>query len=127
MFEMFYAILTDIPAALASLGLILATSSFISGLQLVRGTSATVEGRIHRFNGYSTITLFSIIVILSFARGGFSWLALLGWCFGAVIIMLKLLIVRVKTRRRRAFKYVSWLGGTLILMWFYIVYIHIPL
>ncbi|MBI5453813.1 MAG: hypothetical protein HY956_04215 [Deltaproteobacteria bacterium] len=108
---------------LASFGLILATSSFISGLQLVKSASI-VERKIHRFNGFTALTIYVILAILAFWYEGFGFLRLLGWVSGLCVFLLKILIVRSK--KRRAFKYLSWLGGTLILVWLYMVYIHIP-
>lgn len=119
---MFDTIIT-IPLILASLGLILATSSFISGLQLVK-SSSHLEAKIHRFNGYMSITLYVTLAVLSFAGEGFNWMRLVGWLSGFSVLCLKVMIVR---KRARAMKYLSWFGGTLILIWLYLVYIHIPL
>ena len=116
------SVFTSVSTILASLGLILATSSFISGLQLVRAASI-VEAKIHRYNGFMSICLFLIIAIASFVVNGiFNW-TIFGWLFAASIIVIKLYIVR---KRRRAFKYVSWIGGTLILVWLTILYVNIP-
>jgi len=112
-----------IPLVLASLGLVLATSSFISGLQLVKSNSV-VEGKIHRINGYLSFTLYITLAVLAFAAEGFEWMRLVGWLSGFSLLCLKIAIVR---KRSRAMKYLSWFGGTLILIWLYIVYNHIPL
>lgn len=120
-------ILHGAPVVLASIGLIIATSSFISGLQLVRGTVATVEGKIHRLNGYMTIILYILLTILAFALHGISLWSVGGWLLGFLIILTKLWIVKKSRKKRRAFKYVSWFGATLTLMWLYIVYVHLPL
>ena len=119
---MFDSMIT-IPLILASLGLILATSSFISGLQLVKSNSR-VELKIHRFNGYMSITLYVTLAVLAFVGEGFAWMRLVGWLSGFSLLCLKVSIVRRKTR---AMKYLSWFGGTFILIWLYIVFIHIPL
>lgn len=121
--ELFNAF-TNFTTLLASIGLVLATSSFISGLQLVKGRGR-VERKIHRGNGFITFGIFIILAVASFVTYGFSLWSIGGWLLGAFFIMLKLLIVH--SRSRRAFKYVSWLGASLICMWLYIVYIHIPL
>lgn len=115
------SVFTNISTVVASLGLILATSSFISGLQLVRGASI-VELKIHRYNGFSSILLFLLLAVMNLASGVHFW-PLVAWLSALSIIMLKLYIVR---KRRKAFKYVSWIGGTLILIWLFLVYIHIP-
>ena len=120
-------ILTNIPTILASIGLIMATSSFISGLQLVKGTVATFEGKIHRFNGYASVIIFITLFAMGIKSSGAGLIPMLGWGAGALLIAFKLWVVRIARRKRRAFKYISWLGATLTLMWLYIVYVHMPL
>ncbi|MBI5971138.1 MAG: hypothetical protein HY884_08305 [Deltaproteobacteria bacterium] len=119
---MLMSILTSAQTLIASVGLILATSSFISGLQIVKGTRTSVEGKIHRINGVIVITLYVILAARASVINGITW-NILWWVLGMCVILLKLKIVRTKGR---AFKYVSWLGGTLILIWLYLVYIHLP-
>lgn len=116
-------VFTDISTLIASLGLVLATSSFISGLQLVRGTRTSLEGKIHRFNGYGAICVYVTLAAMSFAEDGMRLWPAVGWFSGAGLIALKITIVR---RRKRAFKYVSWMGASLILIWLFMVYVHIP-
>lgn len=116
------AILTSTQTIIASVGLVLATSSFISGLQIVKGTRAGIEGKIHRVNGVIVISLYIILAVRSVVINGLTW-NFVWWVLGMCVILLKLKIVRTKGR---AFKYVSWLGGTLILIWLYLVYIHLP-
>lgn len=123
MFEIIKAY-TNIQTVLASLGLVLATSSFISGLQLVRGASM-VERHIHRYNGFTTFGLYLTLAVMAMVKDGFYFISFLGWITGLLVILTKVYIVR--KRRRRSFKYVSWIGGTLILIWLYLMYIHIPL
>jgi len=115
---------TNFTTVLASIGMILATSSFISGLQMVKG-KGRVERKIHRGNGFIAFAIFGVLAIASFVNYGFSLWSVSGWLAGTFVIAFKLLIVH--SRSRRAFKYVSWLGATLITMWLYVVYIHIPL
>jgi energy-coupling factor transporter transmembrane protein EcfT len=116
----------NVSTLLASIGLVLATSSFISGLQLVRGNTSPVEGKIHRLNGYTTFSLYIVLAALSFALSGPRVSSLLGWPAGFAVVLTKIWIVKRK-RNRRAFKYVSWIGATLILVWLFIVYAHIPI
>lgn len=116
-------IFTNLPAVLASIGLVLATSSFISGLQMVKA-KGVLERKIHKGNGIATAIIFIALALLSFINYGVNFWSFSGWLSGALLIAVKITIVR--SRRRRAFKYVSWLGASLIIMWLYIVYIHIP-
>ncbi len=113
---------TSAQTIIASIGLILATSSFISGLQIVKGTRAGIEGKIHRINGVIVISLYIILAVRGAVINGITW-NIVWWALGMCVILLKLKIVRTKGR---AFKYASWLGGTLILIWLYLVYIHLP-
>ncbi|OGQ57846.1 MAG: hypothetical protein A3J24_02035 [Deltaproteobacteria bacterium RIFCSPLOWO2_02_FULL_53_8] len=116
-------ILTSIPMLIASIGLILVTSSFISGLQLVKTTAVTLEGKIHRLNGVISIVLYCILLIISVFQNGLT-VNLLGWFFGLGVIALKITLIR--KRRRRTFKYVNWLGGMLFIIWVYLVWAHLP-
>ncbi|MBI5561720.1 MAG: hypothetical protein HY894_02530 [Deltaproteobacteria bacterium] len=117
------SILTSVPTLIASVGLILATASFISGLQLVKTTAIAVEGKIHRANGIVAICLYIALFIISIFQNGLSW-SIPAWLLGLGVILLKISIVR--KRRRRTFKYVNWLGGTIFLIWLYVVWVHLP-
>lgn len=122
MIEIIKGLLTDPRTVLASIGLILATSSFISGLQLVK-IKSRIERKIHRFNGYATFTIYVVLMVWHFVVKGFGFWALVLWLCGLGFLLLKIRIVR---KRSKAIKYVSWMGATFILMWLYLVYIHIP-
>lgn len=119
-------IFRNIPIILASIGLVMAVSSFISGLQLVR-MKILIEGKIHRFNGYASIVLYLVLAALSFTETGLRFMSVVGWSMGFLLILSKLWIVRTSRKKRRAFKYISWFGGSLMLLWLYLVYIHMPL
>lgn len=113
-----------LPLIIGSIGVILATSSFISGMQLVRTRKSSFEGRIHRMNGFVSIALFIILFIVSLIGSGFNLIVLLLWLSGFAVILMKLRIVK---SRRWAFKYVCWFGVAIICMWIYIIYTHMPL
>ena len=117
-------VFSNVSTILASVGLILATSSFISGLQLVKAANK-FERKIHRFNGFTTLVLYVCLAFISITGNVIGFWALLICLFGLSLFALKISLVR--KRNRRSFKYVSWLGATLICMWLYVVYIHIPL
>jgi len=119
----FFSVFTSIQSVIASIGLILATASFISGLQLVK-SATIIEGKIHKFNGFFSIVLYTSLATLAFATEGLRIWSDLAWIIGFLVILLKVSIVRKKSRR--SFKYVSWIGSSLLLMWLYLVYIHIP-
>jgi len=116
-------IFTNVSIILASVGIVLAVTSFISGLQLVRATSASVEGMIHRANGYLTIILFIVLTLIAISSSMINIAALLLPLTGLTVFLVKLWIVR---RHKRFLKYVSWMGGTLILVWLFIFYVNIP-
>ncbi len=121
----FFSVFSTLPIILASIGLVLATSSFISGLQLVKGANIS-ERKIHRINGFSTMILYLALAVFYFLENGIGVWGVIAWLLGFFVIFLKLSIVHAKNKRR-AFKYVSWLGGTLIVIWLILVYINIPL
>jgi hypothetical protein len=106
---------------LSGLGLVLATASFIGGLQLIKGLRGSVEGKIHRFNGIISLSTYIILAITSLVEFGLRPVAFLGWICGLGLILFKLWIIRT---RRRALKYVPWLGVLIVLMWLYILYIN---
>ncbi|GMR04980.1 MAG: hypothetical protein BMS9Abin23_0903 [Thermodesulfobacteriota bacterium] len=118
-------ILLYLPTVLASLGLILATSSFISGLQIIRTSNPSIDAKIHKFNGYVSISIYIILTVFGFVNSGFNPLVLLAWLSGLSVILVKLWIV--KKRRRTLKKYVSWFGVTIVIIWLYLTYIHIPI
>jgi len=113
----------NLATILASAGLVLATSSFISGLQLVKSRQKRVERKIHRGNGYLAISVYIGLMFSSILSGDGGLLKTLAWLAGLGLISLKLRIVR---RKGRSFKYVSWLGAILILLWLFLVFVHIP-
>jgi len=122
MMEIITGLVTDVRTVLASIALILATTSFISGLQLVRSRSR-IERKIHRFNGAISISIYTILMVWYFVVNGIALWPTTMWLSGFSLICAKLWMVR---KRGKAFKYVSWLGATLLLIWLYLVYVHIP-
>lgn len=116
-------IFTTVSITLASVGIILAVTSFISGLQLVRATSKSIEGMIHRGNGYLTVILFIALALIAVSGNTVNAFALLLPVAGLAMFMLKLWILR---KSRRLLKYVSWIGGTLITIWIILFFVNIP-
>jgi hypothetical protein len=108
---------------LASLGIVLAVTSFISGLQLVRATRASIEGMIHRANGYLTVILFNVLTLIAISSNKINMASLLLPLTGLAVFLVKLWIIR---RHKRFLKYVSWMGGTLITIWLLVFYINMP-
>lgn len=116
-------IFTNVSIILASIGIVLAVTSFISGLQLIRATSASIEGTIHRANGYLTIILFIVLTLIAISSSMINIAALLLPLTGLAVFLVKLWIVR---RHKRFLKYVSWMGGTLITIWLLLFYVNVP-
>ncbi|HBR18369.1 MAG: hypothetical protein A3G39_00915 [Deltaproteobacteria bacterium RIFCSPLOWO2_12_FULL_43_16] len=113
----------EIATILASLGLILATVSFISGLQALK-SKGSADTKIHRFNGYLTLIIYLSLAILSMSgKDGIKIGSVSAWCGGLAIIAMKIWIVR----SGRAYKYASWMGIILIIMWLIIIYTNIQL
>ena len=113
----------EITTLLASLGLILATTSFISGLQVIK-SKGSVDARIHKLNGYLTILIYLTLAVLSLgAKEMIKLWSVAAWGAGLLIIFTKIWVVR----SGRAYKYASWLGIMLIIVWLIIIYTDIRL
>lgn len=113
----------EITIILASLGLILATVSFISGLQTLKN-KGSADTKMHRFNGYLTLIIYLSLAILSMSgKDGIKIGSVAAWGGGLAIIGMKIWIVR----SGRAYKYASWMGIILIIMWLIIIYTNIQL
>lgn len=112
----------EITILVASLGLILATVSFISGLQAVK-IRGSVDTRIHRLNGYLMFLAYLFLAGLSFVKGGINPASLASWGTGLSIILTKIWVVK----SGKAYKFGSWLGIMLIITWLIIVYAYIPI
>ncbi|MBI5327328.1 MAG: hypothetical protein HZB80_03405 [Deltaproteobacteria bacterium] len=113
----------EITTILASLGLILATVSFISGLQAVKN-KGSADSKIHKLNGYLSFVIY--ILLAGSSIGGKEVVRLwpvAAWASGLVIICIKIWVVR----SGRAYKYASWVGIMLIILWLVIIYTHIQL
>ncbi len=115
-------IFATLGVVLSGLGLVLATSSFIGGLQLIKGLKGSVEGKIHKFNGFSSLLIYIALALSSLVMHGVRPLALLGWVAGLGLILFKLRIIR--GRNKRAIRYVPWLGVCILTMWLYLLYIN---
>ncbi|MBI5874654.1 MAG: hypothetical protein HZB81_02220 [Deltaproteobacteria bacterium] len=113
----------EVTTILASLGLILATVSFISGLQAVKN-KGSVDSRIHRLNGRLTLVIYLLLAGISLGEkgGAIKLWPVTAWGAGLLIILTKIWIVR----SGKTYKYASWLGIMLIIIWLVIVYTHIP-
>jgi len=108
---------------LASLGFILATVSFISGLQAVK-SKGSADARVHKLNGYLTILIYLTLAGISLAaKEAIGLWPVAAWGAGLLIIFTKIWIVR----SGRAYKYASWLGIMLIIVWLIIIYTHIQI
>ena len=113
----------EITTILASLGLILATTSFISGLQAMKN-KGSADAKIHKLNGYVTILIYLSLAGLSLGKkDGIGLWPVAAWASGLIIIFVKIWVVR----SGKAYKYASWVGITLIIMWLIIIYTHIQL
>lgn len=113
----------DFNTIVASVGLVMATMSFMTGLQTVKKdrTSALMMVKMHRFDGYITCLVYLAVAGLSLSYGGMRLWPVIGWSAGLGLIILKIVVVR----NRKYCKYGSRLGMMLFLSWLYIIYQHI--
>ena len=115
--------LLDFNTIVASIGLIMATMSFITGLQTVKRDrgAAVMMVKMHKLDGYVTCQIYLAVAVLSLSNGGFKLWPVIGWIAGLVLIIVKIAVVRnIKFR-----KYSSRLGIMLFLSWLFIIYQHI--
>lgn len=107
---------------LASIGLVIATASFLSGMQLVKKDNTAVILRIHRLNGYITFLIFTSLALLSLSgKGGIkSWL-IMTWGAGFGVCLFKIWAVKAK----KGYKYGTRLGILLFIIWLVIIYTHV--
>lgn len=114
----------DINTIIASIGLIMATVSFMTGLQLAKrdkSVSIMMAG-MHRINGYITCTVYIAIAALSLnGNGGFRTWSVIGWAVGLGLIAIKIFVIR----NERYYKYGSRVGLMLFVTWLIIIYKHI--
>lgn len=109
---------------IASVGLVLATMSFISGLQVVKRDKrlGAMAATMHRVNGYLSCIAYVILATMSLnAIGGFKMWSVIGWIFGFGLIIGKILCVR----NVKFYKYGSRLGLFLFIAWLVIIYKYI--
>jgi len=113
----------DFNTIVASVGLVMATMSFMTGLQTVKRdrSDAMMMVKLHRFDGYVTCLVYLALAGLSLSNGGMRLWPVIGWIAGLVLIILKILMVR----NRKYCKYASRLGIMLFLSWLFIIYQHI--
>lgn len=114
----------EINIIVASLGLVLATVSLITGLQVVNRdkVSAAMMASMHRINGYLVCLIYIIVATLSLSgHGGIRTWSIVGWAAGLGLIVIKILVVR----NERLCKYSSRLGILLFITWLVIMYKHI--
>lgn len=109
---------------IVSAGLILATMSFITGLQSVkkdRASAAMMTG-MHRLNGYLTSIIYILAAIFSLSgERGMRAGTVVIWGLGLALIIVKMLVVR----NEKLYKYGSRLGLLLFVIWLIIIYKHI--
>ncbi len=113
----------DINTIVASIGLIMASMSFMTGLQTIKKdrSSAMIMVKMHRFDGYITCLIYIAVAVLSLIYGGIRFWTVTGWAAGLGLIILKILVVR----NRKYTKYASRVGMLLFLSWLFIIYQHI--
>ncbi|OGW49378.1 MAG: hypothetical protein A2Z50_00420 [Nitrospirae bacterium RBG_19FT_COMBO_42_15] len=107
---------------LASIGLVLATASFLSGMQLIKKDNTAVILKIHRLNGYITFLIFiSLALMPLFGKGGIKPWAITAWGAGFGISLFKIWAVKAK----KGYKYGTRLGIILFIIWLAIIYTHV--
>ncbi|MEK6537711.1 MAG: hypothetical protein AABZ46_01075, partial [Nitrospirota bacterium] len=112
----------DFNTIVASIGLIMATMSFITGIKTVKQDrgAAVMMVKMHKLDGYVTCQIYIAVALLSLSNGGFRLWPVIGWVAGLALIIVKIIAVRNK----KYIKYASRLGIMLFLAWLFIIYQH---
>lgn len=108
-------------SVIASIGLVMATVSFMSGLQVVKRDKVfgAMMTSMHRMNGYIASFIYVILATISLSGpGGVRVWSLIGWAVGLGLIIIKIIVVR----NERYYKYGSRLGLLLFVTWLIIIY-----
>ena len=113
----------DFNTIVASVGMVMATMSFMTGLQTVKRDreSAVMMVKMHKLDGYVTCQIYIAVALLSLSTSGFKLWPVIGWLAGLALIIVKIIAVRNK----KYCKYGSRLGILLFLSWLFIIYQHI--
>jgi len=113
----------DFNTIVASIGLVMATMSFMTGLQTIKRdrADAMMMVKMHKLDGYVTCQIYIAVALLSLSSGGFKLWPVIGWVAGLALIIVKIIVVR----NRKYCKYSSRVGIMLFLSWLFIIYQHI--
>ncbi len=106
----------------ASIGFVLAVSSFLSGFfRASKPQAQQREKTMHRVNGYLTIGSYLVVAFFSIAKGT-TPLYLLAWALGLFIHLSKVLLVR----KGLAVRYGGYFGALLLITWVVVIFTHLP-
>lgn len=114
----------EINLIIASVGLVLATVSLITGLQVVKRNNVYGEmmASMHRVNGYLVFLIYIGVSAFSLGgHGGIRTWSVIGWSAGLGLMIIKIMVVR----NEKLYKYSSRLGLLLFITWLVIIYKHI--
>ena len=106
----------------ASAGFVLAVTTFIAGVRMIRLREQHEENLIHRVNGRLTMAVYPAVAIVALVSNGASLPAVLLWGGGFALHLLKLLLVKKKL----AVRYGGYLGIMIMLTWVAIIFNHLP-
>ncbi|VAW35636.1 hypothetical protein MNBD_DELTA02-1136 [hydrothermal vent metagenome] len=112
---------TKIIPILASIGFVMVVMTFIGGFRMVRRAEHMSESIMHRVNGYTTISIYVLIALISIGLD-FDIRILPVWIFGFILHYFKLVLVKKKL----AVRYGGYMGGLLLITWFVLIYSHLP-
>ena len=110
-----------ITTIIASIGFVLALTSFIAGFRMIKKTGHPAEGKMHRINGFLTLVFYVILAVLSIAAGTTA-LYIAAWVLGLAIHLLKLILVK----KGLAARYGGYVGAWLVITWLIVIFTHLP-
>lgn len=106
---------------LSSVGFVCSIITFIGGFRMVRKSDHIGEPKMHRMNGYITITVYVVLAVLAISLH-LEVLFILAWLFGFCIHLFKVFLVW----KGLAVRYGGYMGGILLIVWLVVIFTHLP-
>ena len=113
--------ITSAITILSSIGFVCAIITFIAGFRMVRKSDHPGEAKMHRMNGYMTITVYVVLAVLAISLH-FNILLILAWLAGFCVHLFKVFLVR----KGLAVRYGGYMGGILLMLWLVAIFTHLP-
>ena len=105
----------------SSIGFVCSVITFIGGFRMARRSEHPGESKMHRMNGYITITAYVVLAVLAISTHLKVWL-ILAWFMGFLVHLFKVFLVR----KGLAIRYGGYMGAILLMIWLVAIFTHLP-